>query len=245
MSTRNIPFILILAAIALTACDDDLTYAELREREKNQIEAFIKNGCCVTDDNNGDTLLYVAPINTITEAEYKAAGNICDLRRNDYVYLSDREMYMQVVRKGTGDMGRTQTDAQGNIVPVRGDTIATGTTRRIFVRYTEYNIAGDSIQTSNVLSPSFAQMPDIMSVTNNSGTLTGTFVSGVMNQYYSSTAVPNGWLYPLYYVCLGRYCYEDSEIAKVRIIVPSTEGQTDASTSTYPCFYEITYESDR
>lgn len=242
---KKLLYIIALAATVLTACDDDPTYAELREREKSQIESFIKNGCTVRDKQNGDTILHVAPITTITEEQYNAAGHVCDLKRNEYIYLADHEVYLQIVRRGTGDMGRTTTDANGNIIPLRGDTIAPGTTRRIFVRFIEYNIGGDSIQTSNVLNPQFAQMPDIMSVTNNSGTLTGTFVSGVLSQYYGSTAVPNGWLYPLYYVCLGRYVYPDSEIAKVRVIVPSTEGQSDANTNTYPCFYEITYESDR
>lgn len=242
---KKILYIIALAATVLTACDDEPTYAELREREKNQIESFIKNGCLVRDKQNGDTLLYVAPITTITEEEYNAAGHVCDLKRNEYIYLSDHEVYLQVVRRGTGDMGRTMLDANGNTVPVRGDTIAPGTTRRIFVRYMEYNIGGDSIQSSNTLSPAYAQTPDIMSVTNTAGTLTGTFVSGVLHQYYGDSAVPGGWLYPLYYVCLGRYVYPDSEIAKVRVIVPSTEGQSDANSSTYPCFYEITYESDR
>lgn len=237
--------LVILSALFLNACDDDLTYAELRAREKEQIETFIEKGCCIIDESSKDTLLYVAPINTITEAEYNAAGHVCNLQRNEYIYLSDNEVYLQIIRRGTGDMGRSVTDAEGHVQPLRGDTLAPGTTRRVIVRYTEYNIGGDSIQSSNVLSPAYAQMPDIMSVTNNSGTLSGTFISGVMSNRYSSTAVPNGWLYPLYYVCLGRYVYDDSEIAKVRVIVPSTEGQADASSATYPCFYELTYMSDR
>lgn len=241
---KRLLFLVTLGIVLFAACSNDTTYAELREREKRQIDSFVKKGCTVIDKISGDTLLHVSPIHVISEQQYRAAGNVCDLSRNDYIYLSDLEMYMQVVERGTGDMGRTVKDSLGHTVPLRGDTIAEGTTRRIYVRYVEYNIGADSIQTANIFIPETDYQPEIMSVTNTAGTLTGTFTSGIMMQRYKA-GVPNGWLYPLYYVRLGRLLYADSKLAHVRIIVPSTEGQADANENTYPCFYDLTYQSDR
>lgn len=245
---KKLLYIVSLVAVAFCSCDDDVTYAELRANERKQIKSFLSSGCCVVDTLNNDTLLYVAPITYISEAKFKEQGYTCDLTKNEYVYLEDLEVYMQIVRRGTGDMGRDSllvVDGVETRVPVRGDTIAQGTTRNIYVRYKEFNIAGDSIQTSNGLSDLHEQDFDLMTVTRQADTFTGTFVSGIMKSRYGSTSVPNGWLYPLYYICLGRYVYPDSELAKVRLIVPSTEGQSEAYELTYPCFYELTYMSAR
>lgn len=252
---RLIPFFL-LAATLLCACNKDVTFAELRANERKQIRSFIANGCKVVDPDSKDVLLEVkAPITTISEpeliAKIKAArerGEVFHQDENEYTYLEDLELYMHIVSLGTGNMGKTRTEIVDGVekeVPVLGDTLAMGTTRRVFVRYIEYNIAGDSIQTSNLLSPSYAQLPEEMSVSNNEGSITGTFLGGVMMSYYSNNSVPNGWLYPLYYVCLGRMVNDTDELAKVRLIVPSSEGQQDASDRTYPCFYELTYQSAR
>ncbi|MEE0805787.1 MAG: DUF4827 family protein [Prevotellamassilia sp.] len=50
---------------------------------------------------------------------------------------------------------------------------------------------------------------------------------------------------PLQFIKLGRQSSEDGEVAKVRLIVPSSEGQRDAMNGVYPCFYEITYTRGR
>ena len=90
-----------------------------------------------------------------------------------------------------------------------------------------------------------------MSVTNTSGTFTASFdpTSSVMYQVYGrssgSTQVPNGWLSPLPYIKVGRPLSADDRIARVRIIVPSTEGTYAATMSVYPCLYDITYERGR
>lgn len=239
---KKILYFAALAMVLLSACDDEITYAEQRANERKQIETFLKKGCTVTDPETGDILLKVAPITKrLSENDYRhilAENPEYEMPENECIYIDDLEVYMQIMRRGTGDMGKTE---DGEIV--RGDTLAVGQTRSVCVRYIEYNIAADSIQSSNCLSPSFAQTPDLMSVTNNGGSLTGTFTSGVMTNAYSSSNVPNAWLYPLYYIRLGRYVYADSQIAKVRIIVPSSEGQSDAYNNVYPCFYELTYEA--
>jgi hypothetical protein len=68
------------------------------------------------------------------------------------------------------------------------------------------------------------------------------FESGMMQAYHSSTSVPGGWLVPLNYINVGRPEKEDDQIAKVRLIVPHSQGTADASSTVFPCYYEITYE---
>ena len=84
-----------------------------------------------------------------------------------------------------------------------------------------------------------------MTCTNSYGVFTASFTSGVMNSYYQSPSVPSGWLIPLKFIRLGRQAAADEEIALVRLIIPSTEGQSDALNNVYPCFYEISYERGR
>ena len=68
---------------------------------------------------------------------------------------------------------------------------------------------------------------------------------GAMYAAYGSTSVPSGWLIPFPYIRIGRQNSPDEGIAKVRLIVPHSEGQTSASSNVYPCFYEITFQKMR
>ena len=68
---------------------------------------------------------------------------------------------------------------------------------------------------------------------------------GAMYAAYGSTSVPSGWLIPFPYIRIGRQDTPDEGIAKVRLIVPHSEGQTSASSNVYPCFYEITFQKMR
>lgn len=246
---KKLIYALLLSTFVVCSCDKEMTYAEQRENERKQIAAFIKKGCTITDETTGDILLHVAPItHHISEEEYRniiSKNPDYEMPENEYIYLEDLSVYMQIVTRGTGDMGEMKdVELEDHTIAkeiVRGDTLAVGQTRSIDVRYIEFNIAADSIQSSNRLSPTLEQTADRIIVSNNSGTITGTFAYGLMPTLYNSTSVPNAWLYPLYYIRLGRNIYADSKIAKVRLIVPSSEGQQDAYNNIYPCFYEITY----
>ena len=223
--THTILMALVALTAVFTSCDDDETYAEQRETERKQIQAFIKKGCTVLT-SDGDTLLKVDPITVLSEAEFAAQDSTTNVANNEYVLFKNNGVYMQIVRQGDGAK------------------LAEGESETIINRFYEYNIAGDSIQAQNRLS-GYEHLPDKMTVSNTSGSLAATFISGIMKSRYSTTSVPEAWLYPLYYVNIGRQDDPDSEIAKVRLIVPSTVGQTDASTNVYPCFYEITYQKGR
>ena len=50
---------------------------------------------------------------------------------------------------------------------------------------------------------------------------------------------------PLNYVKVGRLSSADDELARVRLIVPHSQGHQTATSYVYPYYYEITYERGR
>lgn len=210
-------------SVSTTSCEDEDSYAELRKTELAQINNFLQFGTRVVDKETGDVTLEVkAPINVISEEQFYANDSTTNVENNEYVRFNGSGVYMQILHKGTGK-------------PLENNESVA-----VVTRHTEFNIAGDSIQSSNDQTATTEIYRDIMNVTKNYGTITATFTStGMMYNLYG-TSVPSGWIIPLQFINLGRYTGE-GEIAKVRIIVPSTEGQRDALNNIYACFYEITY----
>lgn len=214
-----------LSLLFFSACRDDDTYAKRREKEDKQIAAFLNKGCVVRDNvHNFDVLNVPGNIKVISEAQFMAQDTTTNVAENEYVRFAATGVYMQILRKGTGDR------------------IREGENTTVICRFTEYSISGDSITTSNLLDN--PERPDMMSVSNTSGTLRASFISGQMYRVYGSS-VPNSWLLPLRFVHIGRQYSSDSQIAKVRLIVPGAEGQKVAINDTKPYFYEITFERGR
>ena len=50
---------------------------------------------------------------------------------------------------------------------------------------------------------------------------------------------------PFNYINVGRPEKDDDEIAKVKLIVPHSQGTADATSNVVPCYYEITYEREK
>lgn len=75
--------LLIVVCVGFQSCDDTMTYAEMKEREDDAIDAFIRD----------------SSINVITQSEFYAQDSITDLSRNEYVQLASG-VYMQIVDKG-------------------------------------------------------------------------------------------------------------------------------------------------
>ncbi len=228
-------FILMMAVcmcgITLCSCSDDETYAEQKEKERVAVAMFLARDPLVLCNSQGDTLLASQKIKVISEQEFLAQDTTTNVAENEYVLFGSSGVYMQIVRQGAGKR------------------IQEGESKRILCRYYEYNILGDSLQTANNVMY-WTTSPDILDVSNNSGTITASFNTsvnggGAMYQIYQSVAVPNGWIVPLSYVKVGRQTSPDEGIAKVRIIVPHSAGHSDATSNVYPCFYEITYQEMR
>lgn len=213
--------------VIFTACDEDETYSDKRKREKKQVEAFLKKGVTVYDADKSQVLLHVpADIKVISEEEFYANDSVTNVDANEYVLFKKTGVYMQIVRKGPGKK------------------LQEGESTTILNRFTEYNIAADSISCTNKILP-YETMEDKMTVVNTGGTFTASFLSGLMFSIYQSASVPTGWLVPLSYINIGRQDAPDQEVALVRLIVPSTQGQSDANNNVYACFYEISYQRGR
>lgn len=219
--------LLVAFASLLTSCNDDETYADKRKRENQQIQAFLKSGAQVKDPDSGEYLLNIpGNIKVISEDAFYAADSTTNVENNEYVLFKTSGIYMQIVEKGNGEK------------------LADGESTKVIARYTEFNIAADSILTTNRLT-TYEMQPDEMTISNSLGVFTASFTSGVMKSIYSTSAVPNGWLTPFTYINLGRLNSADAKLAHVRLIIPSAQGQSDASSNIYACFYDITFQRGR
>lgn len=164
-------------------------------------------------------------IKVISEEVFAAQGNKTNVSKNEFVLFESNGIYLQIIREGAGKK------------------IKNGETAEVVCRFSEYNLLGDSLQLSND-NLYFSSLPDIFTVTNTSGTFSGSFntSSSLMYSAYGTASVPSGWLFPLTYLNIGRMVNDDDETAKVKVIVPSSQGQRMASSSIYPCLYTITYQ---
>lgn len=219
----------ILLVTGFASCNDGETYAEQKEKERNTIAAFLGRDAVVMEGET-DTLIHIGKINVISESQFYQQDSMTNVEKNEYVLFGSTGVYMQIISKGPGEK------------------LKPGETKRVYCRYTEYNIMADSLQTTNN-SFFWEPRPDIIEATNTSGTISGSFVMGpsgwgAMYTTYADKSVPAGWLVPFTYINIGRQVSSEQPIAKVRLIVPHSQGQKDASSRVYPCFYEISYQEE-
>ena len=211
--------LMLLMAVVYTGCSSYETYGDKKEQEQDAISRFIS----------------AHGIQVIDEGQFVAQGETTDTAQNQFVRLSRTGVYMQIVRKGCGSPleDKKRTD--------------------VLCRFLEQNIQTDSIlirndQKAQLYSSSMGQYVDTsqyydkMSVYRSGTTFTASFISGMMTMFHSSTSVPSGWLVPFSYINVGRPENVGDETAKVRLIVPHSQGTVDATSSVIPCYYEITYE---
>ena len=79
---------MMMIATLWCSCDDVETYAEMKEKEKANIEKFIKR----------------QGVKVITENQFKEKGYVTDTARNEFVLFESSGVYMQIVRRGEGKM---------------------------------------------------------------------------------------------------------------------------------------------
>ena len=167
-------------------------------------------------------------IQVIDQTTFEAQGNKTDLASNQFVKFTRNGVYMQIVREGCGSV--LEENKTVNVL-CRGDVVVRNEI------HASLSTLGTGVDVSQYL--------DKMSVVRTGTTITASFLSGMMYQYHGSTSVPGGWLVPLNYVKIGRPENEGEETAKVRLIVPHSQGTADASSSVTPYYYEITYQRER
>ena len=217
---KKIVLILIAAIAVLASCNDYETYGDKKEKERNAISKFIAD----------------SSITVISEDVFVQNGYKTDLTRNEFVKLDKSGVYMQIVRPGCGEK------------------LKDGETTNIVCRYSEFNILED-VFTSTNNTAYLAPIPDVMRITRTSGTFSAIFTKsasltfssntyGNMYYTYGSASVPSGWLVPFTYINIGLPQSEDEEVAKVRLIVPHSQGHSSASGNVVPYFYEIIFQRE-
>ena len=158
----------------------------------------------------------------ISEEQFHAQGDSTGPK--EFVYLTNNGVYMQIVRRGCGQ------------------AIQDGEQVNLLCRFTEMNINDTTKGATNAYYYVFTY--DRMYVTRTGSTYTATFTQGIMASTYGAS-VPTGWLAPLPYIKVGRLEKETDELARVRLIVPHTQGHSVASSYVYPYFYDITFQRER
>ncbi len=170
-------------------------------------------------------------VSVLSEEQFATQNYTTDVSKNQWVLFQSTGVYMQIQRKGCGEK------------------IKDGETVTVLCRFTERNMLTDTIEVSNILASAYSYWVDKMSVVDNSGTFTGSFIAGsstlVSAHQLTSTSVPKGWLVPLTFINVGRPATATDEIAKVRLIVPHDVGHLSATSSVTPYLYDITYERGR
>ncbi len=219
------------AVFSFAACNDSETYKDKRDRELDSISSFLRK------EN----------IKVISEDEFTRRWNdnqrLTDTAKNnnEWVLFNSNGIYMQVIDQGCGDY------------------IKKGETADVLVRFDEYNLSYAAEMSNKCLTlsnnvPAYSYYVDKMSVTNTSGTFTGSFVNPkaslmalTYNSSYTgiSSTVPSGWLIPFSWVKIGRPKTDDDRIAHVRLLVPHSYGTTSASGSVQACVYDMTLQKGR
>ena len=159
-------------------------------------------------------------INVISETEFLQQDSTTNLSRNEFVYLNKSGVYMQIVRKGDGQ------------------PLEEGKSINLLCRFVELNI---KMKTVLYNAYSYVFQNDKMNVQRTGSNYTASFVSGRMYEAYGAS-VPAGWLVALNYLNIGR---STANLAKVRLIVPHSQGHSTASSNVYPYYYEITFQRER
>lgn len=102
MLKNNWVFVLLLSIMVLpfVSCDDEVTYSDMKERERDAVNKFIK-------DKN---------IKIITYKEFVAKGYVTDVMSNEFVEID--EVYMQIVNnpKNADDARRIESGDERNIL---------------------------------------------------------------------------------------------------------------------------------
>ena len=195
---------LLVASVGFMSCDDDETYAEQKEREAKRIRKWIET-------HNID-VISISDFLKDTITNNPETGP--DSTRNEYVLFADNGVYMQIVKRGGGQIMGPDALWYMN------------------AEYVEIYVGTGDTMTLN----HFQHEPDKFYIQRTGGNYTASFLSGVMSNVYGNT-VPSAWLMPFPYIKPGML----SSASKVRLIVPHNQGTQTAASNVYPTFYEITF----
>ncbi len=207
--------LIYVLTLGLQSCNNGKTYAEMKEEEADAINKFILEN----------------DIKVISEKEFIENDTIT--AENEFVLFDKSGVYMNIQYRGDGEIlkeGRYNISSRFIEICIKdvsdmqitaGDTLASNR----YSPYSENFLL--TVGSSGSYSASFTDM-----------------AQSAMYEAYSTSAVPNGWLVPFAYLKMKSYisAAPSDKIARVRLIVPHSEGTSYATQYVYPCYYEITYD---
>lgn len=158
----------------------------------------------------------------ISEDQFHSQGDMT-IGDKQFVQLTKSGVYMQIVRKGCGEK------------------IKDGESLSVICRFWEISVQ----DTSKITNTRMPFDLDVMNVSRNGSTYSATFIEGLMLSKYGSS-VPEAWLVPLPYINIGRLVNPEDETARVKMIVPHSQGTTsNAKSNVKPYYYDITFQRGR
>jgi len=199
---------LLTLAIVVASCNDYETYGDKKEKERKAIRQFLSDSA----------------ITVIDQATFAKQDYTTDLSRNEFVYLDNSGVYMQIVSKGCGT------------------ALADGEQTDLLVRFLEICL----LDSSALYNDTHPYDVDVLHIIRSGGTYTGSFTEGLMMSTYgyngAAFGAAQGFLVAFPYIKVGRPRSADDRIAKVRLIVPHSQGHTVASNYVYPYYYEFSFQ---
>ena len=185
------------------------------------------------------TALIMLALQSCNNGKADFAAQDSTTKENEYVLLDESGVYMHVDNRGPGEevLGDGTYDMVARFVEVALQT-------RTDLGMT----AGDTLLANfHVANPSYTIKGEDFKLTISGESYSASFTRNdtySMYGMYGTVAVPSGWLIPLRYLKPGR-TNDAEKIARVKLIVPHSEGTSSATQSVYPCFYELTYNMTR
>ena len=222
-------FYLLFISCVLQGCNKGITYADQKENEKNDIQSWI-----VKHDYK-----------IISEEQFYKQDSLTN--ENEFVLLKESGVYMNIIQRGKGkrilDDGRYTIISRYLEIALSGieNFFVTGDTLSGNMKLRNYPVFGPE----NWGLPQYMAQPDNYILTIDKNNYKASFKENSMMAYvYKTASVPSGWLIPLRFLKPANSIptLPSEDIARVKLIVPHSQGSAQAMKYVYPCLYEITYQ---
>lgn len=222
-------FYLLFISCVLQGCNKGITYADQKENEKDDIQSWI-----VKHDYK-----------IISEEQFYKQDSLTN--ENEFVLLKESGVYMNIIQRGKGkkilDDGRYTIISRYLEIALSGieNFFVTGDTLSGNMKLRNYPVFGPE----NWGLPQYMAQPDNYILTIDKNNYKASFKENSMMAYvYKTASVPSGWLIPLRFLkpASSIPTLPSEDIAKVKLIVPHSQGSAQAMKYVYPCLYEITYQ---
>lgn len=222
-------FYLLFISCVLQGCNKGITYADQKENEKDDIQSWI-----VKHDYK-----------IISEEQFYKQDSLTN--ENEFVLLKESGVYMNIIQRGKGkrilDDGRYTIISRYLEIALSGieNFFVTGDTLSGNMKLRNYPVFGPE----NWGLPQYMAQPDNYILTIDKNNYKASFKENSMMAYvYKTASVPSGWLIPLRFLkpASSIPTLPSEDIARVKLIVPHSQGSAQAMKYVYPCLYEITYQ---